>query len=98
VKNLICQAGVAIILACASWAATAAPRKVTLAIPSMDCPVCPITIKKALSKVTGVSRADVNFELRQAVVEFDDVKTNVGVLMESTRNAGYPSTVLGTAN
>lgn len=97
-KNLICQTGVAIILACSSWSATAAPRTVTLAIPSMDCPVCPVTIKKALSKVPGVSRANVNFELRQAVVEFDDVKTNVGVLTESTRNAGYPSTVLGTAN
>ncbi|MFZ2326443.1 MAG: cation transporter, partial [Rhodoferax sp.] len=46
----------------------------------------------------GVSQTDVNFAKRQAVVKFDDAKTNVGALTESTRNAGYPSTVVGTAN
>jgi mercuric ion binding protein len=76
--------------------ASAAPKAVTLAIPSMDCPVCPITVKKALSKVSGVSQVEVSFEKRQAVVLFDDAKTNLGALTESTRNAGYPSALLET--
>jgi mercuric ion binding protein len=62
----------------------------------MDCPVCPITLKKALSQVPSVSQADVNFGKRQAVVTFDDAKTNVAALTESTKNAGYPSTLVGT--
>ena len=97
-KNLLSTTGIAIILAGYSLAATAAPKTVTLASPSMDCPVCPITVKKALSQVPGVSQASVNFDKRQAIVTFDDAKTNVGVLTETTRSAGYPSTVMGAAN
>lgn len=93
-KNLISTTGFAVILAGAALAANAAPRTVTLAIPSMDCPVCPITIKKALSQVPGVSRVSVDFPKRQAVVVFDDAKTNVGALTEATKNTGYPSTVM----
>ena len=71
-------------------------RTVTLALPSMDCPVCPITVKKALTQVPGVSQVSVNFDQREAVVVFDDARTNVGALIQSTNNAGYPSTVLGS--
>lgn len=97
-KNLIFTSGIAIILACSSLVATAAPKTVTLAIPSMDCPVCPLTVKKALSQVSGVIHTNVNFDQRQEIVRFDDARTNVGALTESTKNAGYPSTVLGDAN
>ncbi len=76
------------------WAAT---RTVTLAVPSMDCPVCPITVKKALTGVPGVGRVDVNFEQRVARVTFDDGKTSVEALTQATRNAGYPSTLAGTS-
>jgi mercuric transport protein len=61
-------------LAAPLWAA---PRNVTLSLPTMDCAVCPITVKKALVKVDGVSRVDVNFDQRQAVVGFDDARTSV---------------------
>ena len=30
----------------------AAPKSVTLAVPGMTCPTCPVTIKKALMKGT----------------------------------------------
>ena len=54
--------------------------------------------EKALSQVPGVSQANVNFDKRQAIVRFDDARTDVGALTESTKNAGYPSTVVGAAN
>lgn len=73
-----------------SWAAS---RTVTLAVPGMDCPVCPITVKKALTKVSGVIKAEVNFDKRLAVVTYDDAKTQVGALTKATTDAGYPSTV-----
>lgn len=97
-RKLIASAGIAVILTGASMAASAAPKTVTLAIPSMYCPVFPITVKKALSQEPGFGQVDVNFEKRQAVVTFDDAKTNVGALTVSTKNAGYPSTVVGTKN
>lgn len=70
---------------------------VTLSVPSMYCAVCPITVKKALSKVPGVSQIAVNFEKRQATVTFDDAKTNVDALMDATADAGYPSSPVGAA-
>jgi len=73
-----------------AWAAT---QTVTLAVPGMNCATCPITIKKALSKVDGVSKVDVTFEPREAVVTFDDAKTSVQKLTKATGDAGYPSHV-----
>ena len=72
------------------WAAT---QTVTLSVPGMTCAACPITVKTALSKVEGVSKADVTFEKREAVVTFDDAKTNVQKLTKATEDAGYPSSV-----
>jgi mercuric ion binding protein len=72
------------------WAAT---QTVTLAVPGMTCAACPITVKKALSKVEGVSQVDVAYEKREAVVTFDDAKANVQKLTKATENAGYPSSV-----
>ena len=71
---------------------SAAIQTVTLAVPGMTCPVCPITVKKALTRVDGVTKAVVNFDKRQAVVTYDDAKTNVDTLTKATANAGYPST------
>ena len=72
------------------WAAT---QTVKLAVPGMTCAACPITVKKALSKVEGVSKTDVNFDKREAVVTFDDAKTSVQKLTNATEDAGYPSSV-----
>lgn len=74
-----------------------APRTVTLSLPTMDCAVCPITVKKALGKVEGVSRAEVDFGKRQAIVSFDDARTSAEALTRATTDAGYPSTVVGGA-
>ncbi len=81
-------------IAVAAVPAWAAVQTVTLSVPSMDCPVCPITVKKALTKVDGVSHAEVNFDKRQAKVSFDDARTNPGALTQATANAGYPSTLV----
>ena len=58
----------------------------------MNCPVCPITVKRALTKVPGVSSAEVNLDKRQATVTFDDAKTSVDALTRTTKDAGYLST------
>ena len=97
-QKLLASTGMALCLALLPMAARAASKTVTLAIPSMDCPVCPLTVKKALSQVRGVDHAAVDFGKRQAVVTFDDSKTSAQALIDSTKNAGYPSTVVKSAN
>jgi len=74
-------------------AAFAAVRTVTLSVPGMYCEVCPITVRKALEKVPGVSKVNVSFKKKEAVVTFDDAKTSVQKLTKATADAGYPSSV-----
>ena len=64
---------------------------VTLEVKNMTCAVCPITVRKALEKVRGVTSATVNFDTKQARVTFDDALASVDKLREATANAGYPS-------
>ena len=70
-----------------------APQTVTLSVPGMTCAACPITVKQALSRVSGVDKIDVSLERKEAIVTFDDTKTNVAALTKATENAGYPSSV-----
>ena len=92
--NIVKQLSFLLMLA-AALPALAATRTVTLAVPSMHCAMCPITVKKALNGVPGVSKVDVSFAKKEAVVTYDDAKTNVATLTKATANAGYPSTQEG---
>jgi periplasmic mercuric ion binding protein len=80
----------ALALTAPTWAAT---QTVTLKVSNMTCATCPITVKKALEKVPGVTMIAVSFEEKQAVVTFDDAKTNTNALVKATTDAGYPSKV-----
>lgn len=71
--------------------AMATVQTVTLDVPGMTCSSCPITVKKALTKVDGVQQVKTSFEKREAVVTFDDKKTSVEKLSLATANAGYPA-------
>ncbi|MBI4996834.1 MAG: mercury resistance system periplasmic binding protein MerP [Rhodocyclales bacterium] len=81
-------------LAALSLAAqAAAPKNVTLAVQNMTCELCPITVKKSLEKVPGVSTAQVDFDKKTATVIYDSDKVQPQALTKATTNAGYPSTV-----
>jgi periplasmic mercuric ion binding protein len=77
-----------LVLTTPGWAS---PQTVTLNVSGMTCPACPITVKKALEKVPGVSKVDVRYEKKQVLVTFDDAKTNTDALVKATTNAGYLS-------
>lgn len=89
-KKLVALIALSATLATPAWAAI---MTVTLSVPGMTCAACPITVKKALTKVEGVQSADVSYEKLEVVVTFDDTKTDVEALTKATTNAGYPSTV-----
>jgi mercuric ion binding protein len=87
-KKLLTLVTLAAAFATPVWAAT---KTVRLSVPGMTCAACPITVKKALSRVKGVEKVEVSFEKREAVVTFDDAKTDVNALRKATADAGYPS-------
>lgn len=68
-------------------------KTITLDVPGMTCQFCPITIRKALNKVPGVTDAKASFDTKTATVTFDPDKTNVDALIKATTNAGYPATL-----
>ena len=76
-----------------SMAQAAESKTVTLDVPGMTCRFCPVTIRKALKNVTGVTVAKADFDTMTATVTFDPDKTNIEALTEATANAGYPSTL-----
>ena len=90
-KKLFAQV-VLVILTSPLWAAT---QTITLSVPDMNCATCPITVKKSLTKVSGVSKTEVSLDRREAKVAFDDTKTSAEALTRATKEAGYPSTVIG---
>lgn len=83
----------ALLLTSASSIGLAATRTVTLDVPGMTCPVCPITIKKSLEKVNGVGAITSDVSKKTVTVTYDDTRTRPTALMQVTADAGYPSTV-----
>lgn len=52
-------------------------KSVTLKVEGMTCSLCAPAVKKALSGIEGVKTVQVSFEKKEAVVEYDEGKTNV---------------------
>jgi len=74
-------------------ASAMAPQTVTLEVQNMTCSVCPITVKKSLQGVSGVSDVSIDFGKKTAHVTYDADKVKSDDLTAATTNAGYPSTV-----
>lgn len=90
-KRIVALASFALISS-SIWAAV---RTATLEVPGMTCPACPITVRKALERVPGVSHIAVDYPKREVVVTYHDEKTNEKALLKATANAGYPSQPVG---
>lgn len=81
-------------LAALSLTAMAAPAEtVRLDVQNMTCPVCPITVKRALEQLPGVSTVKVDFAEKMAIITYDPDKADPEALSKATTNAGYPSTL-----
>lgn len=66
-------------------------KTVTLKVDNMYCASCPYIVRQALERTPGVIDAAVSFRDKQAVVTFDETKTDVAALIIATSEAGYPS-------
>ena len=71
----------------------AAPQTAVLDVQNMTCSLCPVTVKKSLEMVPGVSQARVDFNKKTATVKFDADRTSAAALVKATTDAGYPSMV-----
>ena len=75
-------------------ALAAEPHTVTLGVEHMTCAACPITVRKALSHVAGVSASTVDMNAHTATVTFDPARTTPEALATAVTDAGFPAKVL----
>jgi mercuric ion binding protein len=83
----------AVLVAAPLTVLAAPPQTLTLDVRNMDCALCPITVKKALEKVAGVSAVQVDLDTKTAIVTYDPEQAQSEALTQATTKAGYPSTV-----
>lgn len=84
----------AMLVALLPCAAGAAPTQTTvLDVQNMTCELCPLTVKKSLEKLPGVSQVRIDYGKKTATVIFDADKTSATALVKATTDAGFPSTV-----
>ena len=69
-------------------------KTITLSVPGMDCPVCPITIKKSLENIKGVTKVVVSFKSKTVTVSYDPKGITTKMLMKATADVGYQSTIV----
>lgn len=75
--------------------AEAGERTARFAVEKMTCFLCPITVKKAMQAVPGVTSVRIDRRAGRAVVTFDDRVATPERIAEASTNAGYPATPLG---
>ena len=62
-------------------------------IKGMHCDSCAVNIKETLEETAGVRQADVTFNGKTAVVEFDDDVVQQSTLIKKIQDLGYTATV-----
>jgi mercuric ion binding protein len=71
--------------------ALAGEKTVTLNVGNVYCASCVPVVKESLARVEGVTQVEVSRKTNTATATFEDTKTSVAALVETTTNAGYPS-------
>jgi copper chaperone len=61
----------------------------TIKIEGMACNHCVMRVGRAIASVKGVTEVDVNLEKKEAVVDFEGDKTDLGEIKAVVREAGY---------
>lgn len=62
---------------------------VDLELTGMTCAACATRIEKALNKLPGVSKANVNFAMETAHVEYNPADINIGEMQQRVEKLGY---------
>lgn len=65
--------------------------KLSVLIPSMDCPPCAAGIEASLRRAPGVKQAVVNYDSKQAVLVYDPTLTSRDILLALIDASGFPA-------
>lgn len=81
----------------ASAAAPQARDTVTLHIEGMTCGGCTIATRRVLERLPGVTRADVSYEQKRAIVAYDPARVTVAQMIAAVETLKYTASVVAPA-
>jgi len=91
VRNRIISlvAGIVMVMALCVMTAAAFTKTVTIKVEGMKCEKCSSSVSKALKATEGVEDAQVSSDKGEAVIKYDDQKTNEAKLREVINGTGF---------
>ena len=92
-KNFPALFTILLVFALGAVTASAATKTVIIKIEGMHCTSCAQGIKAMLKRTPGVITAEVSYEQREAVVEYDPSRTSPAKIVEAINNLGYKAKV-----
>jgi len=69
-------------------------QTLSFAIENMTCAMCPITVRKAMEQVSGVTEVKVDLKAKTATVIFDPARATSEAIAAASTNAGYPAHIM----
>lgn len=69
------------------------PQRIVLDVPSMNCALCPLSVKKALERVPGVLSAKADLATKTAEATYDPDRASAEKLAKAVSDSGYPAAV-----
>ena len=89
--KIIWALAITTILAAGNAFATDAGKTITFDVEKMTCATCPIAVRKAMLRVAGVDKVEVDLEKKSAVVTFDSSMTTPAEIGQSSTDVGFPA-------
>jgi copper chaperone CopZ len=82
-----------LLIAVSLAAADKSAASVTLTVSGMHCEGCASGITAMLKRTEGVVKADVSYEERRAIVDYDAAKTSPEKIVEVIEKLGYKAAI-----
>jgi mercuric ion binding protein len=64
-------------------------------VENMTCAACPITVRKAMSRVEGVQVVNIDFDSKTVTAIYDPGIADVTTISEASASVGFPATAIG---
>jgi copper chaperone CopZ len=88
-KQVIALIVLTFVLALGAISVSAETKTARIKVEGMHCKACATSITKALKATAGVERAEVSYEAREAVIQYDDQKVTEAKLREVINSTGF---------
>jgi len=94
--KIIWALAITLFLAAGNAVACEADKTITFDVEKMTCATCPIAVRKAMLRVDGVDKVEVDLKNKSAVVTFDSSMTTPAEIGQSSTDVGFPATARGS--